>query len=61
MIIIIKPISKRAKNRVREHGNQFQLVERVKHLPLFDSPAMFLKTMDNKWFGWFADNEIEIL
>ncbi len=52
MTIKVKPISQRAKNRVREHGDTF----RVRATGTMGTEAQFrdvLCVSPDGWFGWF--------
>jgi len=43
----IVPLSRRAKNRVREHGNVFWVRKET-------AKDILVVSMDRKWFGWFT-------
>ena len=59
----IIPRSKRAKDRVKQHGEDMEL---VKHGRFDNLPAVLVKSQEKTWsggqhwFGWFTDAEIVI-
>jgi len=59
MFVKIKPISTRAKNRVREHGSVMQ-VEDAKST-FNGKPALLLKSIKegDDWLGWLTHEEAE--
>jgi hypothetical protein len=59
MKIIIKPKSKRAKERVKQHGSEMEL---VRHDNFRGEQAVLVQSVDrtcgNKhWHGWFRTSE----
>jgi hypothetical protein len=59
-MISIKPISCRAKNRVKEHGSQFRLVSRKDKKILLESLGNTWR--GEKWLGWFEIGlDVEII
>jgi len=61
--ITIVPTSKRAKDRVRQHGEEMELVRRDR---FNDKPAVLVKSVNKTWSGnqhwtgWFTEDEIKL-
>ena len=61
--IKIVPTSRRAKDRVRQHGDEMELVKKGKFRGQL---AIFVRSLgptwsgNQHWQGWFTDDEIEM-
>jgi hypothetical protein len=53
-LVQIKPILKRAKNRVNEHGDTFKLVVEDTFNGI---PAILVRAKEGDWMGWLDKNE----
>jgi hypothetical protein len=62
MIITAKnKASNRTKNRLREHGPEFVLVEEAQSC-LFDNGArLWVLVKNDTWIGWLPEEEINII
>ena len=49
----------RTKNRVREHGPIFTILNEKESVPCLDGEAGFLFRSDDGWEGWIPKAEIE--
>lgn len=54
--IEIVPKSRRAKNRVREHGSQMLF---MRYDNFEGKPAILVKSLDRNWIGWFTNDDIQ--
>ena len=55
----IEPKSKRAKNRVREHGSEMTFVRRAQ-AQCFGGKWATLLRADDGWLGWLSDEEANV-
>lgn len=58
MKVKLKGISARAKNRIKEHGDTFNLVEANSEKILVESLGKTFNKNTELWLGWFDRNEI---
>jgi len=64
MIIEIIPKTKRAKDRVAQHGSKMELVKKGKFR---NQRAILVKSLkrtsfnNQHWHGWFTEDEIEMM
>lgn len=49
---------RRTKNRIREHGPTFEILDRKAYLKVLDGPAILVRSRRTKWVGWLIDNEV---
>lgn len=63
--MVVKGISMKGKNRVREHGDRWVVIATWPHVKcLRDQPGFLLKSVKTGWFRWVAkdgDTDFEVV
>jgi hypothetical protein len=52
--------SSRTKNRLREHGPEFVLVEEAQPVRFDNGARLWVLVKNDTWIGWLPEEEIEI-
>lgn len=51
--------TRRTKDRIRQHGPDFSLLDDKQHLPIMGGPALCLRSERTGWLGWLRTDELE--
>lgn len=49
----------RVNNRIREHGNDFQLLRGPVFHTWLNNEAICVRSLRDAWWGWFSTDQIE--
>jgi len=56
----INKASNRTKNRLREHGPEFFLVEEAQPVRFDNGARLWVLVKNDSWIGWLPEDEINI-
>ena len=59
-VTAINKASNRTKNRLREHGPEFEIVEEAQPVRFDNGVRLWVLVKNDSWIGWLPEEEIDI-
>lgn len=58
-IVPTKIASKRTKERIKQHGPDFQVLANSSSIQVIQKPCVLVCSTKDEWLGWFPADEVE--